>query len=228
MDLMQMGIWGRPCIVEFGEQREEVWLQTVGDRTEALERGHEAMQRTLLEFRAGSERAEAMQQALMLAPMEEVLELALAGERPNLEARLRREMPDPVRPRQDRGAGETAAAFAQRRAEHEQACEGLRATRAARLTERLEARREELRALPREELAQFALPRRIDVECWHVFTRTADDWVLLRAVRKVDEHERPYFDDIAQVQQLHPAVKEQLRRAYRELEPPEGDELPKS
>jgi hypothetical protein len=228
MDLTQMESWGRDFRVEFGGQCEEVWLQTIGDRTEALERGHEAMQRTLLEFRAGSERAEAMKQALLLAPVEEVQELALAAERPNLEARLQRELPDPVRPRQDRSAGETAAAFAQRMAGHEETCAQLRTQRAERLMEKLEARRSELRELPREELAELALPRRIDVECWQVFTRTADDWVLLRAVRRREDHEQPYFADISQVKQLHPAVKEQLRRAYRELEPPEGDELPKS
>jgi hypothetical protein len=46
-------------------------------------------------------------------------------------------------------------------------------------------------------------------------------------VRRADDHEQPYFEDIAEVQALHPGVKEQLRRAYRELEPGEGDDLPK-
>jgi hypothetical protein len=228
MDLTQMGIWGRAFTVEYAGEREEVWLQTIGDRTEALERGHEAMQQTLLEFRPGSERAEAMRHALTLAPVEEVLELALAAERPNLEARLRRELPDPVRPRQDSSAGETAATFAQRKAQFEESCEQLKAQRAERLMERLETRQKELCELPREDLTALALPRRIDVECWHVFTRMADDWVLLRAIRRSSEREQPYFTDITQVQQLHPVVKEQLRRAYRELESPEGYELPKS
>jgi hypothetical protein len=67
----------------------------------------------------------------------------------------------------------------------------------------------------------------VDIECWNAFARTCDDWVLLRAVRRADDHDAAYFNDIAQVQALHPAVKEQLRRAYRELEQAEGDDLPK-
>jgi hypothetical protein len=227
MDLRAMGVWGKQVRIEFGDGYEEVWLQTIGDRTEALERGHEAMQRKLLEFRPGSERAEALKHALMLAPPEEVGELALAAERPQLESGLRRELPDPVRPRQDRAASETDEAFARRSAEHEARCAELAAQRAGRLEEALDARRRELLALPREELAEKAFPRRVDIECWNGFARTCDDWVLLRAVRRAGDYEQPYFNDIAEVQALHPAVKEQLRRAYREIEPSEGDELPK-
>jgi hypothetical protein len=227
MDLRAIGVWGKAVRVELGGCYEEVWLQTIGDRTEALERGHEAMQRKLLEFRPGSERAEALKQALMLAPPEDAAELALAAERSEIEAKLRREVPDPVRPRQDSAAGETDEAFARRRAEHELRCREIGLQRTAKLEEMLEARRRELMALPREELAEKAFPRRVDVECWNAFARTCDDWVLVRAVRRADDHEVAYFDDIAEVQALHPAVKEQVRTAYRELEPAEGDDLPK-
>jgi hypothetical protein len=222
-----MGVWGKLVRIEFGERYEEVWLQTIGDRTEALERGHEAMQRKLLEFRPGSERAEALKQALMLAPPEDVAELAVAAERSEIEGRIRRDLPEPVRPRQDRPAGESDEAFARRRAEHELRCREINLQRTAKLEEMLEARRRELMALPREELAEKAFPRRVDIECWNAFARTCDDWVLLRAVRRADNHEAAYFDDIAEVQALHPAVKEQVRTAYRELEPAEGDDLPK-
>lgn len=228
MELTQLGIWGCPVRIEFGNECEEVWLQTIGDRTEAFERGHEAMQRKLLEFRPGGERAEALRQALLLAPVEEVVALALAAARPNIESRLCREAPDPVQPRQDRAAGETAEAFARRLAEHAARGRELAREREAQLADRLETRREELVKLPREELADLAFPRRVDVECWHAFTRTADDWVLLRAVRRVEDHAQPYFADIAEVQGLHPAVKEQLRRAYRELEPAEEADFPKA
>jgi hypothetical protein len=227
MDLRAMGVWGKQTRVEFGDRYEEVWLQTMGDRTEALERGHEAMQRKLLEFRPGSERAEALKQALMLAPPEDVGGLALAAERSEIEARLRRESPDPVRPRQDRAAGESDEAFARRRAEHDLRCREIGLERTAKLEEMLGARRRELMGLPREELAEKAFPRRVDVECWNAFARSCDDWVLLRAVRRADDHETAYFEDIAEVQALHPAVKEQLRSAYRELEPAEGNDLPK-
>ncbi len=228
MDLRQMGVWGRPVRVELDDRYEEVWLQTIGDRTEALERGHEAMQRKLLEFRQESERAEALKHALMLSPPADVVELALASERSEIEARVRRELPDPVRPRQDRAAGETDEAFARRVTEHEMRCAGIALGRRRSIAEQLDVRRQELMALPREELADKAFPRRVDIECWNAFARTCDDWVLVRAVRRASDHEQPYFGDIAEVQALHPAVKEQLRRAYRELEPAEGDELPKS
>ena len=82
--------------------------------------------------------------------------------------------------------------------------------------------------MPREELVELARPRRINIECWNAFARTCDDWVVLRAVRRAEDHGQPYFDDIAEVQALHPAVKDQLRRAYRELEPAAGEALPKS
>jgi hypothetical protein len=227
VELTEMGVWGKPVRVELAGRYEEVWLQTIGDRTEALERGHEAMQQKLLEFRPGSERAAALREALMLAPVGDVVELALAAERSRLEGEVNRERPEPVRPRRDRAAGESEAAFAARAAEHEHRCQEVELTRRARLEERLEERRRELRAMAREELAELARPRRIDIECWNEFARTCDDWVLLRAVRRVENHEEAYFADIAEVRGLHVVVKEQLRRAYRELEPEEGDELPK-
>jgi len=227
VDLTQLGIWGKLARVELGGRYEEVWVQTIGDRTEPMERGHEAMQRKLLEFRPGSERAEALLQALLLAPPADLVELILEGERPHMEARLRREMPDPVAPRQDQPAGESDADFARRVQEHQVRCRELAQQRRGKLDELLAARREELMELGQQELAELARPRRVDVECWNAFARACDDWVLLRAVRRAEDHQQAYFQSIEQVQALHPAVKDQLRRAYRELEPPEGDALPK-
>ena len=228
VDLTQMGIWGKQVRVELADRYEEVWVQTIGDRTEALERGHEAMQRKLLEFRPGSERGEALREALALAPLEDVVELALAAERSRMEARVRREIPDPVRPRQDRAAGECDGDFARREAAYIEQCREAAGRRRERIAEMVAGRREELKAMPRGELAELARPRRVDVECWNEFARVCDEWVLLRGVRRADDHERQYFEDISEVRGLHPAVKEQLRLAYRELEPGEGDELPKS
>jgi hypothetical protein len=227
VDLTQLGIWGQPVRVELGGRYEDVWVQTLGDRTEAIERGHEAIQRKLLEFRPGCERLEALTEALMLAPVTDLVELALEGERPQMEARLRREMPDPVTPRQDVAAGEREEQFAQRVEEHRRRCQSLAEGRAAKLQEALETRRAELLAVERAELVELARPRRIDAECWNAFARACDDWVLLRAVRRVEDQERQYFDSVEVVQSLHPAVKEQLRRAYRALEPAEVHSLPK-
>jgi hypothetical protein len=227
VDLTQLGVWGQPVRVKFGGRYEDVWVQTLGDRTEAMERGHEAMQRKLLEFRPGSERLEALTEALMLSPVADLVELALEGERPQMEARLRREMPDPVSPRQDAAAGESEAEFARRVEEHRLRCQSLAEARAARLQELLDARRAELSATEREELAELARPRRIDAECWNAFALACDDWVLLRAVRRAEDHGRQYFDSVEVVRSLHPAVKEQLRRAYRALEPTDVHSLPK-
>ena len=222
-----MGVWGKPVRIEFQGRYEEVWLQTVGDRTEALERGHEAMQQKLLEFRGGSARAQALAEALKLAPPEDVVELVLRAERPQVEARLRRELPDPVTPRRDRAAKESEEDFAQRIAAHRERCQELALERRRKVDELVEKRRAEVLAMPREELAELARPHRIDIECWNAFARTCDDWVLLRAVRRAEDHDRPYFNDIAEVRAMHPVVKEQLRRDYRELEPAEEEALPK-
>ena len=227
VDLTQLGIWGQPVRVEFGGRYEDVWVQTLGDRTEAMERGHEAMQRKLLEFRPGSERLEALTEALMLSPPADLVELARDGERPQMETRLRREMPDPVSPRQDVAAGESEAEFARRVDEHRARCQSLAEARAAKLQEALEARRAELLTMERAELVEKARPRRIDAECWNAFALACDDWVLLRAVRRAEDHERQYFDSVEVVKSLHPAVKEQLRRAYRGLEPADAHSLPK-
>jgi hypothetical protein len=222
-----MGVWGQPVRVQFVDGYEEAWVQTIGDRTEALERGHEAMQRKLLEFRAGGDRAEALGQALRLAPKEDLAELALEAERSVMEAQIHRTRPNPVKPRRDVDAVESEANFARRMAAYQETCQRLADERKAARQERWERRREELLALEKAELAALAQPRRIDVECWNAFARTCDDWVLLRAVRQTEDHLQPYFADIGEVQALHPAVKEQLRRAYQELEPRDEDELPK-
>lgn len=228
MDLRAMGLWGKPVRIEFANGYEEVWVQTIANRTEALERGHEAMQRKLLEYRDGGERREALRAALLLAPVEELVSMALDAERAGMSARLRREWPDPVAPRQDYAAGESDQDFARRRAAHEAECDRLELERQAALEQRREERRRELRALPKEQLAVLAEPRRIDLECWNAFAQACDDWVLLRAVRRAENHEEQYFTCIAEVRALHPEVKEQLRRAYRELEPAEGDAFPKA
>jgi hypothetical protein len=227
VDLTQLGIWGRVVRVEVGGGYEEVWVQTLGDRTEAIERGHEAMQRKLLEFRPETERGEALSEALLLSPAADLAELALDAERPQMEARLRRELPDPVAPQQDHGARESDEDFARRVKAHELDCQSRAEARAGKLQEALEARRAELLVMDRGELAALARPRRIDAECWQAFARTCDDWVLLRAVRRVEDHDRQYFDRIEAVQGLHPEVKDQLRRAYRALEPAEVGSLPK-
>lgn len=227
VELSALGVWGRRVRVELGSAYEEVWVQTLGDRTEALARGHEAMQEKLLEFRPGSARLEALTQALSLAPTEDLVELVVEGERPRVEARLRRELADPVAPRQDQTAGETGGAFAERATAHRRECEQRARERAERLTELLAARRKELAVLPREQLVELARPRRVDVECWNAFVRACDDWVLLRAVRRAEDPTRPYFSSLAEVQALHPEVKEQLRVAYRQLEAEHGPELPK-
>jgi len=228
MDLRAMGLWGAAVRVEFARGYEEVWVQTIANRTEALERGHEAMQRKLLEYREGGERREALRAALLLAPAEELVSMALEAERAGREARVRRELPDPVAPRQDRAAGESDQEFAERVAAYELDCDRLELERRAVLEERREERRRELCALPKEQLAVLAEPRRIDLECWNAFAQACDDWVLLRAVRRAENHEEQYFSCLAEVRALHPEVKEQLRRAYRELEPAEGNAFPKA
>jgi len=227
LHLCEMGIWGKAVRIQFGGGYEDVWVQTIGDRSEAIERGQEAMQRKLLEFRPGGERAEALMEALMLAPPADLLELVLDGERPRMQAQVYREMRDPVAPRRDRVAGESRAAYEARVAEHRRRCEELAAARQEQLEARVKARREALLELPREELAELARPRRIDVECWNVFACTCDDWVLFRGVRRADDHGEQYLSEISEVQGLHPEVKGQLRESYRELEAGQGDELPK-
>jgi hypothetical protein len=136
-------------------------------------------------------------------------------------------MPDPVSPRQDVAAGEGESEFTRRVGEHRVQRQSLAEGRAAKLQELLEARRAELSAMDPTGLAQLARPRRIDAECWNAFALACDDWVLLRAVRRAEDHERQYFDGIEVVHSLHPAVKEQLRRAYRALEPADAHSLPK-
>ncbi len=228
VDLRQIAVWGGPVRVQLADRYEDVWIQTVADRTEALERGHEAMQRKLLEFRAGGERAAAITEALKLAPKSDVVQLVLDAERSGIEAEVRRELRDPVEPVQDRAARETDEEFARRKAAHEQRCQELSCERMERVDQRLDERKAELDVMPRDKLADLARPCRIDIECWNAFTRTCDDWVLLRAVRRADDHDQPYFADISEVRALHPIVKEQLRSAYRALDPTEADELPKS
>lgn len=228
MDLRALGRWGQPVRVALADGYEEVWLQTLADRSEALERGHEAMQRKLLEYREGGERREALRAALLLAPAEELIEMALDAERLGLGARLRRERPDPVAPRQDRAAGESDADFAKRTGAYEAECVRRDQERRAAAQERRAERRRELGDLPKPQLAALAEPRRIDMECWNAFALACDDWVLLRAVRRAENHEEPYFAGVAEVRALHPEVREQLRRAYRALEPAAEEALPEA
>ena len=228
VDLSELGIWGKAVRVELDGRYEEVWVQTVGDRTEAMERGHEAMQRKLLEFKPGSQREQALREALALLPDEDLIEMALEGERARMAARARRELPEPVQPRQDNEAGERGRQYIARLSRYREECATLEGRRGARVEEMMSARRAELAEMSKAQLVALARPRRVDIECWNVFARACDDWMLLAAVRRAEDHAEQYFGDIAQVQALHPVVKEQLRAAYREVDPPEREALPKA
>lgn len=228
VNLSELGVWGKGVRVEVAGRYEEVWVQTVGDRTEAMERGHEAMQRKLLEFKPGSERDQALREALALLPDEDLTELVVEGERARMAARAGRELPDPVQPRQDKQAGESGQQFIARLTGYRDACAERERERRARLEEMMSARRGELLAMAKGKLVELARPRRVDIECWNAFARACDNWILLRAVRRAEDQGKQYFDDVTRLQALHPAVKEQLRAAYREVDPPEREALPKS
>ena len=235
LDLRALGTWLRKIRVELGDGYEEVLLCTLGDRSEVIERGHEAMQAKLLEYRAEGERRAALQEALLLSPSSDLAEMAAEAERAELLRRLEREQPDPVAPKRDLAAGESEEAFAGRLSRHETQCRALVAAREQLLKESLQRRRAELAALTKADLVELALPRRLDLECWQAFCNACDDWTLFRAVRRADDSSRPYFDDIEEARRLHPAVKEQLKQAYLDLDAgaqagrssPEEGELPK-
>jgi len=226
LSLTQMGIWSKRVRIQFGEAYEEVVVQTIGDRTAALEYGHEAMQRKLLEFRADGERFAALTEALRLSPTENLAAFVVEGERPAMLERLAREMPEAVEPRRDLAAGESEENFAHRYEEWERNCRKLRLQRQQELMRRIQQRQEELCALPKEQLIELARARRIDIECWNAFQQACDDWVLFEATRCAEEPCRPYFSDVQEVRKLHPEVKAQLAAAYRELDSAEA-ELPK-
>ena len=218
LDLRALGAWSKKVRIELADGYDEVLLCTLGDRSEVIERGHEAMQQKLLEYRAGGERRAALREAMLLSPASDLAEMAADGERAELLRRLERQQPEPVAPRRDLAAAETEQAFAQRLADHEARCQALAEARARSLEEAVEKRRAELVLLPKEELVELALPRRLDLECWQIFCRACDDWALFRAVRQADDSSLPYFDKIQEVRGLHPSVKEQLKRAYLELD----------
>jgi len=228
VNLSELGIWGKAVRVEVEGRYEEVWVQTVGDRTEAMERGHEAMQRKLLEFKPGGERDQALREALALLPVEDLVELVLEGERGKMQARVRREMRDPVSPRQDKEAGEGGQQFIARLSRYQEQCAELEGEREARLEELMKERRAELLGMAKEQVVELARPRRVDIECWNAFARSCDDWMLLRAVRRAEDHAQQYFQEVEEVRALHPLVKERLRAAYREVDPPEREALPKA
>jgi len=228
VNLNELGVWGKAVRVEVGGRYEEVWVQTVGDRAEAMEQGHEAMQRKLLEFRPGGERDQALREALALLPVEDLVELVLEGERGKMQARVRQETRDPVRPRQDKEAGEGGRQFIARLSRYQEQCAEMEGERGARLEELMKERRAELLGMAKEQVVELARPRRIDIECWNAFARTCDDWILLRAVRSAEDHSQQYFQEVEEVRALHPLVKEQLRAAYREVDPPEREALPKA
>lgn len=232
LSLIQMGVWAKRVRVQFGTMYEDVVVQTIGDRTAALEYGHEAMQKMLLEFRADGERYAALTEALRLSPVEDVAVFVAEGETNALAERLLRELPNPVEPRQDLAAGESATDFSERHQQWKAQCRDLQARRQEQLQQRLRQRVGELSNAPREQLIELARARRIDVECWNAFQQACDDGVLFEGTRLVDDPARLYFATVEEVRRLHPDVRAQLATAYRELETPapidcQPDDLPK-
>jgi len=223
LSLAQMGMWRRPVRVRLGNAYEDVVLQTIGDRTAALEYGHEAMQRKLLEYRADGERFAALTEALRLTATEDVAAFVAEGEKAAMMERLMREMAEPVEPRRDLAAGESEEDFAARRQEWQRDCQQLRLRREEELKRRLRGRIEGLCALPKDELIGLARARRIDIECWNAFHQASDDWVLFEATRRAEEPSQLYFSAVEEVRRLHPEVKAQLAKAYREVEAAEAD-----
>lgn len=220
MSLAQMGLWRKAVRVQFGAAYEDVMVQTIGDRTTALEYGHEAMQRKLLEYRVEGERFAALSEALRFTPTEELAAFVADGEKPDLLERLARERPDPIEPRRDLAAGETAADFAARHQAWLEECAQSQLRREEEVERRLRQRIAELCARPKEELIAPARARRIDIECWNAFHQASDDWVLFEATRRAEDPAQLYFTGVEEVRRLHPEVRAQLAAAYRELETP--------
>jgi hypothetical protein len=232
LNLMQMGVWAKRVRVKLGNAYEDVVVQTIGDRTAVLEAGHEAMQKKLLEFRADGERYAALTEALRLSSAEELAGFVVEGERRAIAERVAREMRPAVEPRRDMGAGESESDFAIRHGEWEAQCTQLQNEREAELARRVQERYKELCLWPKEQLVEQARARRIDAECWNAFRAASDDYVILEATRLAEDAGRLYFADIEEVRRLHPEVKLQLAKVYRELETAAGgeegtDDLPK-
>lgn len=232
LSLVQMGVWAKRVRIRLGAAYEDVVVQTIGDRTAALEHGHEAMQRMLLEFRADGERFAALTEALRLSPVEDIAGFVVEGEAGPMAERLARELPDPVEPRQDIAAGESDADFTARHQQWEATCRELTERRQERLQQRLRQRIGELCSGLREQLVELARARRIDVECWNAFQQACDDWVLYEGTRLAEDPARLYFSSVDDIRRLHPEVKAQLAAAYCDLETPgvqdcPPDDLPK-
>lgn len=226
LDLASLTCWERRVEVAWAGQTVPVLLRIAGERQSAVEAGCRRMEQELATWAEGSARRRALLQLLAARLPEELLEEALAAERPALERQVERELPDPPLQR-DAAGGESEAEFAGRRACWQREGEGRAAARRQRLESLLTERRRALSALPPGELAARILPGRIQQAGWEAFEEGAMAGLLCQACRRPEPPHEPCFTSPEQVLALLAAVRAELAQAYRALDPGLAGDLPK-
>lgn len=79
-----------------------------------------------------------------------------------------------------------------------------------------------------EDLRERGIEQLLEQRATRAFVDEFEIQQLMFSVREAEDHGNYYFDDRREVLALHPKVREQIERAYREIsvEPTEGKDLP--
>jgi hypothetical protein len=215
IDLAALGKWEAPMVIEWGGRRTEIILRTVGDIQEGQRLGALAAQ---AERRRLEERDHPIRHALIasleLQSAAELTELAIAGERDDLENKALRELPFPVTPQRD--TGESDEEFGKRMAEFEKAVERTRSEREERVEKELAERRVWHEGRPREELMAAALERAVFGQAIAAFNRELYAYLIFKACRCADDPTNPAFATLDDARECRTELRDAIIAAYDE------------
>ena len=231
VDLAALGRWESEREIVYAGQTVKVWIRTLGSKWGLWQAGAEARRRALAAIERDPEAKESYLANLLYVEREDMVERLLERERPRLEERVLRGMPDPLCNRQP---DETDDAWDQRLEEHEKRCEDRAGERLVEVDRLLAVRRAEFESLNPQSLAALCLPLELEAAAALEAQRAIEAQILYEGVFRADAHDQRQFRSPAEALGLHDEVRRLLLDAYDAVdagmaaERQDGDPLPNS
>ncbi len=231
VDLAALGRWEAEREIVYAGQTVKVWIRTLGSKWGLWQAGADARRRALARIERDPEAKEAYLANLLYVEPEDMVDRLLERERPRVQERVLRGMPDPLC---NRDPDETDDAWDTRLEEHEERCKERAGERVAETDRLLGARRAELETLDMRALADLCLPLELEAASALEAQRAVEAQILYEGVFRADDHAQRQFRSPAEALGLHDEVRRLLLEAYDAVdagmasERQDGEPLPNS
>ncbi len=211
VDLAALGRWEAEREIVYAGQTVKVWIRTLGSKWGLWQAGADARRRALARIERDPEAKEAYLANLLYVEPEDMVDRLLERERPRVQERVLRGMPDPLC---NRDPDETDDAWDKRLEEHEGRCKERAGERVAEVERLLAVHRAEFDAVEVHTLAELCLPLELEAASALEAQRAVEAQILYEGVFRADDHDQRQFRSPAEALGLHDEVRRLLLEAY--------------